>query len=219
MTALELSPRDVAALLETELVTARSRSNGRLASERELTQRFGVSRGAVRRWLDDLERAQKVSRHVGRGTFLTSPQPDAMETSPAEIMTVRLMFEPPMLALAIANATAGDIAGMRQWLADGEAAPTYEDFERCDSGLHASIAGATHNRLLIQLFESVNAARDHSLWGSVKRRSFTPERRAQYETDHRALVDAIDDRDTERATALMRQHLAGIRVALLGVDN
>ena len=216
----DTSAETVAELLEAELETARSRPAGRLSAERELAERFGVSRTSVRRWLDDLERSGRVTRHVGRGTFLVPEQmPAAEETSPAEIMAVRLLLEPQMLSLAVANATAGDIATMRQWLSLGENADTFEEFERCDSALHASIAHATNNRLLVRLFSAMNESRSHPLWGSAKRRTFTAERRREYEADHRELVAAIEDRDALRAAAVMRGHLGRIRTALLGAQD
>lgn len=216
----EPDDRSVDEVLAEELAAARSREDGRLSPERELAARFGLTRASVRRWLDDLERAGQVTRHVGRGTFLVPDvQPDPMLTSPAEIMAVRLLLEPQMLGLAVANATAADIDVMRQCLKEGAAAPGFEEFEIWDSQLHAALANATHNGLLVRLFTTMNEARDHPLWGSVKRRSFTDERRAQYQLDHHELVDAIDDRDGEAAATVMRRHLLRIRGALLGADG
>jgi len=100
-----------------------------------------------------------------------------------------------------------------------EAAPGFEEFEAWDSRLHEAFAAATHNRLLVQLFTTMNEARDHPLWGKAKRRSFTAERRAEYQLDHAELVAAIDDRDAEAAAAVMRRHLLRIRGALLGADG
>lgn len=45
-----------------------------LPSEQELCQRFGVSRGTIRRAFDDLERDGLVSRQPGRGTFVAAPR-------------------------------------------------------------------------------------------------------------------------------------------------
>jgi DNA-binding FadR family transcriptional regulator len=212
--------RAVGQVLAEELVAARSRSDGRLAPEREIAARFGLTRASVRRWLDDLERTGQVTRHVGRGTFLApEAAPDPVMTSPAEIMAVRLLLEPQLLGLAVANATSADIEDMRRCLKEGEAAPGFEEFEAWDSRLHEAFAAATHNRLLVQLFTTMNEARDHPLWGKAKRRSFTAERRAEYQLDHAELVAAIDDRDAEAAAAVMRRHLLRIRGALLGADG
>lgn len=216
----EPDSRAVTQVLSQELAAARARSDLRLAPERELAARFGLTRASVRRWLDDLERTGQVTRHVGRGTFLVpDASSDAALTSPAEIMAVRLLLEPQMLGLAVANATAADIDEMRHCLQEGEAAPGFEEFELWDSRLHGAFAAATHNRLLVRLFTTMNEARDHPLWGSAKRRSFTAERRAEYQQDHADLVAAIDDRDAEAAATVMRRHLLRIRGALLGADG
>lgn len=202
--------------LEAELELALATPGHRLPPERELAGRLGASRAALRRRLDDLEREGRITRHVGRGTFVTAPAATRLDTSPAEIMAVRLLLEPQLPPLAVANATASDIGRMRECLAGGEAARSFEEFERWDAQLHASVADATHNQLLVRLFTVMNEARDHPLWGTAKRRSFTVARRHAYECDHRALVDAIDDRHAEAAAQVMRRHLLTIRDALLG---
>ncbi|MFY8087294.1 MAG: FCD domain-containing protein [Rubrivivax sp.] len=51
----------------------------------------------------------------------------------------------------------------------------------------------------------------------MKKRSVTPERRLAYQREHRALVDALSDRDAERARALTLEHLVHVRRNLLGV--
>jgi DNA-binding FadR family transcriptional regulator len=202
--------------LEGELEAALATPTRRLPPERELADRLGASRAALRRRLDALEREGRITRHVGRGTFVTAPAATRLDTSPAEIMAVRLLLEPQLPPLAVANATASDIGRMRECLDRGEAAGSFEEFERWDAQLHASIAEATHNQLLVQLFTVMNEARDHPLWGTAKRRSFTAARRHAYECDHRELVDAIDDRHAEAAAQVMRRHLVAIRDALLG---
>ena len=214
----DLPVETAAALLEPELQAARASTSGRLPAERDLASRYGLSRTAVRRWLDDLERLGAVTRHVGRGTFVAPPPAEEGDTSPAEIMAARLLLEPQLLGLAVAHATPGDIVQMRTCLRESEAAGSFEDFEHWDSELHRAIAASSHNRLLIRLFTVMNESRTHPLWGSAKRRSFTDQRRREYEHDHRELVDAIDDRDATAAAAVMRRHLTRIRGALLGVD-
>ena len=47
-----------------------------MPTERELSERFGVSRGTVRQALDRLEAEQRVHRHQGRGTFVAKSKMD-----------------------------------------------------------------------------------------------------------------------------------------------
>ena len=47
-------------------------------------------------------------------------------------------------------------------------------------------------------------------------RSATPERRVEYQREHRALVDALKQRDAERARALCLAHLVHVRTNMLG---
>lgn len=210
-------------LIRQEMRVQRLGSGDRLPPERDLAARLGLGRSAVRRALAVLEQQGKITRHVGRGTFVTSGvaqlRPEMLqETSPAEIMAVRLLIEPQMVRLAVSSAAPTDVQTMHRCLAMGEAATTYEEFERWDSALHRAIAVATHNSFLLEIFSAMNAARTQPLWGSVKQRTFTSSRRREYEADHRRLVEALTERDGDAAQAVMRGHLLRIRSALLGTD-
>lgn len=219
------APPPVEVLLERELNAAFERPDRRIAPERDLALRFGLTRAAVRRLLLQLEHEGRVVRHVGRGTFVLPPRnknisgtAEGVHTSPAEIMQVRMLLEPQILKLTVANATAADIAEMRRCLKESESASSYSDFEGWDTRLHTLMAEASRNRLLERLYAAINDAREDPLWGNAKRRSFTARRRAEYEQDHRDLVDAIQDRDSSTAAAVMRRHLQRIESALIGPD-
>lgn len=207
---------------------------GRLPTERDLAAASGQSRASVRRALGILEADGRIVRHVGRGTFLApgagSPGGDASlagvgpgpgtgedgATSPAEIMAVRLLIEPRMMPLAVAAATSADFAEIERCLVKGDEAASYEDFEVWDAALHRAFAAATHNSLLSSVMRMVSAARDQPLWGTLKRRSSTPERRDAYRSDHRAIAGALAERHAEAATEAMRRHLLRVRANILG---
>jgi DNA-binding FadR family transcriptional regulator len=89
-------------------------------------------------------------------------------------------------------------------------------FEAWDSALHRSIALASHNGLMVTLFDTMNAARTLPVWGGLKRRSSTPQRRERYHREHTAVVDALRERDADAAKDRMREHLAGVSEDLLG---
>ena len=168
----------------------------KLPTERDLVDRLAAPRSAIRRALDTLERDGLVVRHVGRGTFLTEavfrPSDGApADTSPAEIMQVRLVLEPPVAALAARVANQADLDRISHCLTRGGASDDFEGFEAWDAKLHRAVAQAAHNGLLMNMFDVMNTARALPVWGSLKRRTSTPERRRCYHAEHAAIVEAL----------------------------
>lgn len=204
------------------------RSGHRLPPERELGQHYGLSRSTVRRVLREFKQRGVITQTVGSGTYVGALSPtllaslsgtaseQAQAISPAELMSARLAIEPALIEIVIGNATAADFARMDECNDRAEAATTLEDFELWDAKLHEAIADAAHNGFISGLSRLVNEARAMGEWGMLKRRSATPERRIEYQHEHRALVAALKHRDVERARLLCRAHLLHVRTNLLG---
>src|SRR3954452_20712746 len=193
----------------------------KLPTERELVQRLSAPRSAIRRALDVLEQEGLVIRHVGRGTFLSEEAVRRhggapADCSPAEIMQTRLVIEPPVAALAARVANQADLDRIAACVDAGGAAEEFEAFEAWDAKLHRAIAEAAHNGLLMNMFDVMNTARQLPVWGSLKRRTSTPERRRCYHAEHTAIVDALCDRDPDGAEKAMRVHLQNVADNLLG---
>lgn len=213
------------AILE-KLRTRQWRAGQRLPTERELGRQYGLSRSAVRRVLGDFKRRRLITQTVGSGTYVAeqvqqalaemAPAAPLAATSPAELMAARLVLEPAIVDMVIGNATAHDFEQMDLCNEQAESAGTPEAFERWDAALHEAIAEAAHNPFVSSVFRLMNDVRASAEWGVLKRRSATPERRAEYQRQHRALVAAFKDRDAERARQLCLQHLVTVRQALLG---
>jgi DNA-binding FadR family transcriptional regulator len=193
----------------------------KLPTERDLVERLSAPRSAVRRALDALEAEGLVLRHVGRGTFLSEEAVRRnggapADCSPAEIMQARLVIEPAVAALAARVANQADLDRIADCLDAGGAAAEFEAFESWDAKLHRAIAESAHNGLLMNMFDVMNTARSLPVWGSLKRRTSTPERRRCYHTEHTAIVEALCDRDPDGAETAMRDHLRHVADNLLG---
>lgn len=209
--------------VERDVAQRRLRPGSRLLTERDLATRSGESRTTVRRALKVLESRGLVVRHVGRGTFLArdwngaSGDASPAGTSPSEIMAARLLIEPAMMPVVVTAATPVDVEEMQRCLVGQDRADGYDEFEAWDAAFHRAIAEATHNRLLLRVIEMINAVRlAQPLWGSLKRRSFTEARRAEYRQDHHEIVDALVERDGPAAQDAMRRHLLRVRAHLIG---
>ncbi len=133
-------------------------------------------------------------------------------------MMVRRLLEPPAMPLAVAWATAGDFAEMDRCLAGGDRAASYEEFETWDLALHKAIIAATHSPLLSTLYASIEMARHGHIWGDLKRRSASAERRNLYQADHHEIVAALKARDPAAAVQAMRAHLARVSDHLNATD-
>jgi GntR family uxuAB operon transcriptional repressor len=232
----------LAELILAQWQGAGPQAGSRLPTERQLSIDLGVTRSSVRSALALLEAQGRISREVGRGTFLralpnasraaedagfaSSGQqgvsqhgasqhgrgtPSTADFAPADVMTIRRLLEPPAMVLVVAWATAADLEEMDRCLALGDRAGTFEEFEACDLALHRCIMAASHSPLLAALYGAIEAARHGQVWGDLKRRSGSPERRSQYQADHRAIVEALRSRDSGGAVEAMRLHLARVQ--------
>jgi DNA-binding FadR family transcriptional regulator len=200
----------------------------RLMTERQLASDLGVTRTMVRRALAILEAEGRVSREVGRGTFLRDPDGERttvgggttetgdQEVGPADVMAARRLIEPQVLPVVVAWATTRDFKEMRRCLEGGAAAESYDEFEVWDFALHHAIMAASRNGLLLDMYAIIERARRGAIWGSLKRRSDSSERRGIYHRDHVELIDALTARDLPLAVAAMEIHLQRVEANLLG---
>lgn len=198
----------------------------RLPSERVLADRHGLARNTVRRALHELETAGWLERRVGHGTFVRLPArlsvdgllSNLREASPADLMEVRLIIEPPVAALAATRASRDDLLVIESTLRNSLAATGIAEFEQWDSRLHLAIFIATRNSVLIDYCKALNAARNQPRWYRLKQRTLTPTLRTIYDRQHSTLVGHLKERDAEAARRALQDHLITVRDHLLSAD-
>jgi DNA-binding FadR family transcriptional regulator len=223
------NPNGAGALRAALLANMRSghwRAGDKLPTERELSETYQIGRAAVRHILAEAKARGLITQTVGSGTYVSKEaatllealetEAPGMHTSPAELMEARMVIEPMIAHLVVRNGTSADFLRMEECCARAEHAGSMEQFEVWDGALHQAIADATHNTFIKDVFHLMNKVREQGEWGALKMKSLTPERRHAYELEHRALVNALKDRDEERARHLIMEHLVRIRHNLLG---
>jgi DNA-binding FadR family transcriptional regulator len=199
-------------------------SDSKLPPERELCEKLGVSRGELRKALAVLEQERMVWRHVGKGTFVGArPESElskisevAQQSNPSQVMRARLLIEPEIAAEAALHATIDDLSEMRICLERSREADTWRQYETWDNRLHRTIAEATHNRVLVALFDHLNAVRRTVVWGRLREGPSKPPVSHHSFAEHDAIVTAIAERDSETAHSLMSGHLLHVQEGLLG---
>ena len=194
-----------------------------LPPERELSEILGVTRGDLRKAIAVLEIEGQVWRHVGKGTFLGPKPIDAVvnlqgvdqRTNPAEVMRTRILMETAIAREAALNANRADIEAMQRCLKASRAAKTWRQYETSDNQLHQLIAEATHNSLLIALYDALNAVRRTIAWGRMRSSQGGPPADHHSFADHEAIVGAISERDIAGAERAMLKHLSVVEQKLL----
>ena len=198
----------------------------KLPSERELSETFKVSRGTVRRVIENFIAAGVLRRAPGSGTYVAMlPQSSRAEqqrraavthVSPAELMAARLLIEPQLPSLIVRHATLADFERLQHCLDEAERAESFEEFEYWDGALHEALSNATHNAFIAATLKLMTEVRDNGEWGRLKHQALTPERRSVYERQHREIVARLRERNAEGARAALEEHLREVQANLFG---
>lgn len=187
----------------------------RLPPERALIDELGVSRSALRRALDAMERKGAIWRHVGKGTFLAGGEIVetaglGREMTPPRMMQARLCLEPALAREAAIHSSTANMAEMDRILDQSEAASTWQAYESRDDAFHAQIARACDNSFLVSTFERLNALRRSVTWREVSRQSARPAPDHPSHDQHRRIAATIRGRDADAAWRAMRDHLKSV---------
>ncbi|HTQ87314.1 MAG TPA: FadR/GntR family transcriptional regulator [Candidatus Solibacter sp.] len=214
---------EVAAQLERRILDGALKPGDKLPPERELAERFDVSRSAVREAIRSLELRGLVEPRPGEGTLVRTPSIDSLLNPLAsllghkrelvtELLEVRGMIEPPLAARAARNAGPEDIALLENILErQKEKVARQEVAIDEDSEFHYTIARASKNGVILKvvdmMMDILKESRERSLQVGGR-----PEKSL---AGHRRIFNAIKRHDAEGAEAAMRQHLVEIEAILL----
>ena len=210
------------ARLRTYLSERELNLNDRLPPERVLCVELGLSRAGLRQALGVLEEEGQVWRQVGRGTFIGArPVLNLQEvkflssvSSPAQIIDARLSVEPGLARVAALHAVASDLAELRLCHSRCQRAGSWQVFEAWDNRFHYAIAAATKNKLLMTLFETLNAVRRSQVWRTMRIGSGPAAGHTTF-GEHEAILAAMTLRDADGAGNAMRRHLQSVQTRLL----
>jgi DNA-binding FadR family transcriptional regulator len=213
------------AVLERQIDEGRLRPGERLATERELAFQYGASRNVVRSALAELHKSGKITRHVGRGTLVAEAVAkheraieglNIVDTSPAEMMEFRMALEPGAASAIVLNATERDLQAIVECVERGDAAEKWEEFEYWDHSFHRRLIAATHNRLMVGVYEAACATRFRPQWGKLKQQNTSAAKWLAYQSEHRRITEALLARDASAAENAIRAHLGHVRAKMLG---
>ena len=175
---------------------------GQPLSETDIAKQLNVSRQPVREAFIKLAEAGLIEVRPQRGTFVLLISRREVESA----RFVREAVEVAFVRKAAAEAPAGTVPALRETIARQEGAQRSEDpvaFLRHDEDFHHAIAQAAGCESAWKLLETLKAQMDRVRFLSIEQATPTGVLIAQ----HKAIADAIEQRDPNRAEAAMRLHL------------
>ena len=204
--------------IEENLSSGKWPGGTRLPTERVLSESFSIGRTRIRRVLDAFERDGRITRIVGRGTFVTKTHPSALvavedieSVSPQDLMEVRLMVEPQMADLLVRRASQADITRLRRLVELGAQSKSMAEFLELDHQFHTELTVATKNNYLVSIVARIQAVRQSQAWVAVRRRGLTTDRQSTYQSQHENIMAALEARDVDALRAAIARHLLDVR--------
>jgi len=188
----------------------------RLASERELGERFGVSRTVIREAVRALATKGVLEVRAGSGVHVAVVDAASVseqmslflrgrgEVEYRKIQEVRAALEIPAVRLAAERATEEDLAELRERCERMAATDDVEVASIEDVEFHRAIAAATYNELFVVMLDSIG-----DILLEIRRVTLiVPGRIPMGANYHRRILDRIAAQDVEGAEAAMQEHLA-----------
>ncbi len=198
---------------------------GRLPPERELAERFHVSRPTIREAIIALEVLNRVEVKTGSGVYVLETPQGINAVNPSvsayELTEARAMIEGEAAALAakmISDEQLDELEVALHEMAD-ESADGKLISEIADQKFHHIISQATQNTMLSSVIDNLWYIRDnspavHQAYQSIC--EIDGQKRVQ---EHQEIYDALKARDAIAARTAMHSHFSRILHKLIAVNE
>ena len=202
--------------VEESILKGLLKPGDQLPAERDLAQRFGVSRTAVREAVKTLREKGLVEAYSGRGTFVTNGTTHAIRQSLDVLIRInqqegwthlaelRYVLEPEIAALAAPRIEEQLLTTMREAVAAMDRSLHEPDaYVEADLDFHLALAEAAGNPLILSLLDSIVM-----LLREQRRRIFTVDGGPEHgQFHHKRILAAVEARNADAAREAMRDHL------------
>ncbi len=213
----------IANIWRERIISGQYKPGDTLPSEREMAAELQVSRIPVREAMKSLEYLGVVKQIRGKGVLVQSADisnilrvagPLMNKITPETLQNLfdyRVLIEPYAAQQAAMLATDEEIAGLEEIIeANQRAVESGEQAEEKSFEFHLRVMQASHNEVISVVSGFLGELQRHSrhltLWNAT--------RRMDAYTGHKAIFDAIANKDAQGAYDAMYKHLIGAKSAL-----
>lgn len=219
---------EITELIKQQIIEGKLKVGDKLPSTKEMSERFGVGRSTTREALSALKAMGLIEIRQGGGCRVIASAPAEIELPELqsmrmnrelllEFMEARQTFEVSNASMAAVKRNDEDLRLLGQLMEEMEAGIGDDlEGERTDLQFHMMIAKATHNSVMIRIFESVISQFEVSI-GEIRRVQLYANRsvaKRLYE-EHSAIYEAIREGNANRAANRMKRHLQNVESVLL----
>jgi len=209
--------------IKSMISEGRLKSGDQLPPERDLAEKFLVSRTSVREALRALESVGLLEIRPGEGTFVRQVSVEALVEPLAlvllsqhamigELFEARRLLEPKIAGLAARRATPEEVQEMERILdAQAREIAAGNTGLAQDAAFHAAIGTAAHNRAITRVVHALMDLLAQSREESIG----TPGRPTRSHEDHRRILDAVRKGDAPGAERAMFDHVVAVEALVL----
>jgi len=192
----------------------------RLPGERDLAEKFGVSRVAVREAEISLQAQGRLEIKVGSGAYVLDGSSMLVnglpKVGPFELTEARALFEAESAALAAPIISDEAIEELEKYIAimSGKEKSDMTPDE-ADAAFHNAIARSTNNHAIMFVIDSMWQMRTEAAQLQKVYKRVCDKDSSHREDEHQAILDALKNRDSSAARLAMRAHFTRMIEALL----
>ncbi|MEG5266287.1 FadR/GntR family transcriptional regulator [Pseudomonas sp. JDS28PS106] len=207
-------------------------AGSRLPSERDLANRFKVSRPAVREAIGALQNEGIVITRHGSGTYVVDRDREhpalhdsltEADYSPISTLEVRMLLEPAIARLAARKAKKNELA--ERYLSQMADVKDISDvrqqalWSECDRKFHHQLALMTGDVLIAKIADEIDRTMAQPLWNRLRDDGIYDAERIQlYVAEHRLIYEAIVSGDEEAAAFYVEGHLKRVHRDISSVE-
>ncbi|MFE0858829.1 FadR/GntR family transcriptional regulator [Streptomyces mutabilis] len=201
------------------IVSGRLAPGDRLPKESELAAGLGLSRNSLREAVRALSLIRILDVRQGDGTYVSSLDPQLLleaigfvvdfhrDDTVLEFLAVRRILEPAATAMAASRITEAELDALGAALDALRAEPSVEDLIAADLEFHRAVVRGSGNSVLCSLLDGLSGPTTRArVWRGLTQEDAV----ARTLREHRAILDALRDRDAEAARSWATVHIASV---------
>lgn len=223
---------EIADTLISMIKSGQLKPGDKIDSIEQLALSFAVSRSAIREALSGLRAMGLIEMKQGEGTYVARFDPKHFQlpittafimkqNDVKELLEVRKILEVGAVSAAAIKHNETDLIRIKEALIQMEYAQKKGDLgERADYQFHVAVAEASHNRMLINLLNSVSEIMQETMRESRKLTYYSKGSANHLQKEHQRIYEAIKDRDADLAEKHMLHHLKNVENLLINyIEN